>query len=88
MCAASTVTVSFNGSIGLTGESALPPEEETLLLDNYDSDGERERTPESEEDADQGCLKVMHEGGITDSPFLTFVIFVVHLPPWCSGWHA
>lgn len=37
----------------------LPPEEETLLLDNYDSDCEGERESVTEEDSEQGCLKVM-----------------------------
>lgn len=54
----------FNDLIGFTGENALPPEEETLLLDNYDSDCEDEWKPDSDNSSDQGCLKVMLEGGI------------------------
>ncbi|XP_050686437.1 ATP-dependent DNA helicase DDX11-like isoform X2 [Eriocheir sinensis] len=44
----------------IRGENMLPPEEETLLLDNYDSDCEGEGKPEPEEDSDQGCLKIFY----------------------------
>lgn len=47
------------------------------MLDNYDSDGDEEKKLESEEDSDQGCLKVIHEGEIVHSLFSKFVIHLL-----------
>lgn len=45
----------------MTGEDTLPSEEQTLLPDDYNSDGEDgEGGQEQEEEQDQGCLKVTH----------------------------
>ena len=43
----------------MAGEDALPSEEQTLLLDDYNSDEEDgEERQEREQEQDQGCLKV------------------------------